>query len=871
MSTFYGYNNQLWKLLHKFEYTGDDQPFTLQPGKYLMSCQGAQGGTSTVDNYGCINYGGVAYGIMNLHNETTFHAYVGGNGRPCTESTFGLGGYNGGGNGSMHSISSISEYNPFGYGGGGATDISLSGGQAAPFRRIRIVFTGLIDPNEPYLRFTELHFIDSNGNVVKPYNIQISTSLTEMITPTFYSSDRIECICDLDTSHEISPNFITTNLLVIYYDIDTVSDIVGYKIMSAEQNTNLCNPTDWEVSYTTDNTNWTVVDTVVDDTTFVPSAGRTWSDVKTISIPPVNFNRFYTRIMVAGGGGATAHNVYGIYDNLVDYAGMGGGSVGGFLSSPVESEYGLYASQTDGASFGMGQNCVIKYPFGSWDAQGSGGGGGGWYGGYATQYTNEIQYGSCAGGGGSSYVLTSQSHKPTGYNPSSEYYFTNPFMCGGDAIDPCVLVCVQNSNLNVGDTIIFPSLGQVQEITLPKGTYDLKCYGGDGEPQMHLRQSTDLTINRGGYAAGRLTLQQPTTLFIHVGSSNIGYNLLNSTYAQQLRPTLLFNGGGKPNTTITDLKQRGGCGGDASDIRINVDDLNHRVIVAGGSGGNKGSYGYSNAMGGYGGGVSGSAPDYSGIKPGTQNDGYSFGEGGNASNYSGGGGSGWYGGASGGNDNAGAGGSGYVFTENSYKPSGFELTEEYYLTNTTLDNEFRNSLPVGHTMIEIEVVEIITGDVLCKDDEGFKYFDNENQTWVLLDVEELTPEIFAQYGTYNVTTDEGLSDNYKVLYYDPNDSINSLTLDIIPNEQTVTTTITTNQVVKGIDIDMVYDSSSYNVTYSYSSSEKQLRQHGYFNGEKVVYNNDIEPVYAEITVEIKISKLQNTNNTLKIYGITLNT
>ncbi|EQI56319.1 glycine rich family protein [Clostridioides difficile Y312] len=39
--------------------------------------------------------------------------------------------------------------------------------------------------------------------------------------------------------------------------------------------------------------------------------------------------------------------------------------------------------------------------------------------------------GAGAGGGGSGYVLTKDSYKPTGYTPTSEYYFDNVVMASG--------------------------------------------------------------------------------------------------------------------------------------------------------------------------------------------------------------------------------------------------------------------------------------------------------------------------------------------------------------------------------------------------------------------------------------------------------
>lgn len=53
--------------------------------------------------------------------------------------------------------------------------------------------------------------------------------------------------------------------------------------------------------------------------------------------------------------------------------------------------------------------------------------GGGWYGGGATSNSGEYKSAS----GGSSYVLTSSSYKPSGYTPTSQYYMTNASLISG--------------------------------------------------------------------------------------------------------------------------------------------------------------------------------------------------------------------------------------------------------------------------------------------------------------------------------------------------------------------------------------------------------------------------------------------------------
>lgn len=249
--------------------------------------------------------------------------------------------------------------------------------------------------------------------------------------------------------------------------------------------------------------------------------------------------------------------------------------------------------------------------------------------------------------------------------------------------------------------------GSVAQITLYPGVYRLEAWGAEGG----YRSSANYA-GKGGYSVGTLTLTETTTVFVRSGGSG------NTGGANGG-----FNGGGK----------RSGYpgGGGASDIRIGVDDANYRVIVAGGGG----SDGGSAKPGKYGGGIAGGdvgasssangygTAGYGGTQTGnsggsswiteaqsntTTNDEDAksgFGFGGNGVNKSGGyggaGGGGWYGGTgrvpdgSQDDDGGGGGGSGFVWTgENA--PTGFGLTEAYYLTNAqTIDGSQSFTSPTG--------------------------------------------------------------------------------------------------------------------------------------------------------------------------------
>ena len=248
---------------------------------------------------------------------------------------------------------------------------------------------------------------------------------------------------------------------------------------------------------------------------------------------------------------------------------------------------------------------------------------------------------------------------------------------------------------------------------LSPGVYKLEVWGAQGGwtyhayPTRYWQGETIVTnpsydTNRGGYASGILRLTEETKVWRCEGGQGEHGNRTDRI-VQGGR-----NGGGNSGRAEVRGDDNAGGGG-GSDIRIGMNTLYHRVIVAGGGGGN----GCSGAYGGRGGGMVGFDATGDSYPPpgegGTQTAGGAsvgnpsypnsfsqaggFGYGGAASafenNYGGsGGGGGWYGGSGGNNDPGGGagggGGSGYVLTSGSYKPAGYALGNQYYLTNTML-------------------------------------------------------------------------------------------------------------------------------------------------------------------------------------------
>lgn len=144
--------------------------------------------------------------------------------------------------------------------------------------------------------------------------------------------------------------------------------------------------------------------------------------------------------------------------------------------------------------------------------------------------------------------------------------------------------------LPVGTTFDFPYKGEVQEVTLPKGTYKLECWGAQGGVCENNYSEPE---NKGGYSYGTLVLDTETTLYVFVGgqgkkSGNGGWN----------------GGGYCDGYTEYDNTDTFGCtwkasGGGATDICTVSSDMAYvngrtnrseksllsRIIVAGGGGG----------------------------------------------------------------------------------------------------------------------------------------------------------------------------------------------------------------------------------------------------------------------------------------------
>ena len=214
------------------------------------------------------------------------------------------------------------------------------------------------------------------------------------------------------------------------------------------------------------------------------------------------------------------------------------------------------------------------------------------------------------------------------------------------------------------------------EVTLHEGLWKLECWGASGGDSYNNDTEYVFSGGRGGYSSGLYRITGEKKLYIFIGGQGI------SNYTSSQMSPGGYNGGGKGYKN----KYTSASGGGSTDIRINNDTVNDRIIVAGGGGG-AGSPNTGKAFGGcggHGGGLRGldgciySSNQYNNShgKGGDQEKGGSFaissgykseegqlwkgGDSGTGTESSSGGGGGGYYGGSGGASSGGGGGSGFI-------------------------------------------------------------------------------------------------------------------------------------------------------------------------------------------------------------------
>lgn len=292
--------------------------------------------------------------------------------------------------------------------------------------------------------------------------------------------------------------------------------------------------------------------------------------------------------------------------------------------------------------------------------------------------------------------------------------------------------------------------------------------------------------------------------------------------------------------------------------------LMSRFIVAGGGGGR----GYGSGYGGKGGGTTGGTQtNGNGVTggPGTQisspevsghpesNGGFGYGGAGYIVNNGrgGSGGGGWYGG-SGSHPNGrntddikgGNGGSGYVLTEESYKPEYYSPDEEFYLENasTTLGG---NTLIPNMSRIEIDVIKCNPCKVVIHDSEGYKEYDEENEQWVWF-ADEISEEDIEEHGTYILDNFTGVQNEFDIIAHDPNNVVNAIDVVYWPKGQHIDFLIPRTFRYAREVIDASYDDTVYDLSTKTKKWDNE-------------YNSYI------VTIEKKI----DTDSLFKLYSIQL--
>ena len=866
MSDIYLYNDEMWRVKYKFTYTGEKEEFNLPEGRYLCICKGAAGGT--INNH-FQNKGGCSYGVLNLSSPLKAYAVVGGEGGEGTMDSPGIGGFNGGGNGGH---SAKQDNYRHGAGGGGASDIRLSDDETEvieEFPNPDYPEGGELLPEEYQI---VLHIQSSAKGAYVNTGVRLAIGMKIEIDFQYISSSGDEWFagaCSGYSVYGIEGGYyggsLYTNAGFTYSQPDYLKRFTATSLINTER---LANTQSTLTVFARNNNNspsgyclgkcfgiriwqddemihnfipcYRKSDNVVGmydviGAEFIVNSGNQSFISGDVNTPIIEISygskTLLSRIMVAGGaGGQGLQN--GEYRDYADFTGYGGGVNGGYpyTKSTLPHDHEP-STQTSGYSFGKGEDGVDRNQASSgstYSLEGLAGAGGGWYGGFASNVTSTSESYSCSNaGGGSGYILTESSYKPEKYmygiTPREDLNFSDTLMTAGLSNESCVIICEPTNAYSSGDRLICDCIGSGTQFPLYGGKYKIMCSGGQGAH----RTKTE-NARKGGYAEGVLNNPDRIAAYAYVGGSSLyTTSSKGAEFIQTTHPTISFNGGGQPGGFAC-VPQTATAGGGGTDLRIGTDSLMARVIVAGGAGGN----GRFNSYGGAGGGETGDTHVANGhgtnYGPGKQDAAGSgsnadisggFGYGGNGiatnSEYGGAGGGGWYGGSgtypngNGDDDYGGDGGSGYVLTSESFKPTGYLLGEEYYLTDTVLTTGGQDQLfPAPITGLVIEVIYASTSAMIAHDSDGYKYYDKENKTWTYLKSDDITLEDFNEYGSYLFDNDTGLKESYDVYIYDEHDTSNRMRFNVLPPPGDIKFRYHTEHTLTRYNIDSDIDESA---------------------------------------------------------------
>lgn len=441
--------------------------------------------------------------------------------------------------------------------------------------------------NSGKLGMTCMGFGDIYGNMIPMRSVSAIRTDGSAVT---YSSDSqtIDNLIVDDTSIVSITNWndTTTDVVITFEFTEAIPSyhIVNQMIKPTSES-NYYDPYEWEIFISPDNETWYPFTRRLYYLSTNSNDRKKFAGIK-IYQPDSPFNlALYTRIFVAGGaGGSPVQWGYNNSYHYQEFVSFGGGAVSGWVQGPGNAEtnnIGLSASQDSGFSFGRGRNADDKIPSGAtheyWNVEGQGGGGGGWYGGYSIANQPGSGYGnggcSTGGSGGSSYVLTESSYKPTNYMLTFEdvmptLYFRDFLMLPGQAFDGPMLTIYKEADYpTIGSKIIMPYVGNLQPIDFLPGQYRIRCYGGHGGCITHFNE-----CGAGGYAEGVMNLNEPTEMYGYVGNSAylVGMNCNSEKHDTIFNNRVLFKSASYGYSTGG---EGAASGGGAVDLRLIRDDI----------------------------------------------------------------------------------------------------------------------------------------------------------------------------------------------------------------------------------------------------------------------------------------------------------